>query len=72
MKVDHEKIIADYMAASRAAHGERDDFSIRYENGWFILRTGRIWPAEHRYRATAIAEMTGRLLGCAAEKEQPK
>lgn len=67
-KVDHEKIIADYMAA----HGEAARYTIRYDNEWFIIRSGGLRWTERRYRAAEIKDMTDRLRAIAAEKEQSK
>jgi hypothetical protein len=70
-KVDHEKIIAEHLAAYQCANLRPCPSAVTYERGWFCLRRSSVEPPL-RYRAAEIKDMTDRLRARAAEREQSK
>jgi hypothetical protein len=70
MKIDHEKIIADHLAAYQSANNRTPPYYIEYERGWFCIRRPRDAPT--RLLAAEILDDTDWLRARAAEREQSK
>jgi hypothetical protein len=69
-KIDHEKIIADYLAVYQSANNRSPPYHIEYERGWFCIRRPRDAPT--RYLAAEIVDSTDRLRAKATERERSK